>query len=586
MTYSTYTIQNCLRKINSTWLLPSIQRPFVWESGQIIRLFDSLMKGLPISSFLVWELSKETATNWDTYEFFPNFKQGDTHNQKVDVSGQDITLVLDGQQRLTSMLIGFKGSYTIRAKHRRKSNPDAWSQKYLYLDLLKSPTELSADDLDTDISVTYGFDFFERDQRITVDHLWFKVSRISHLSSEDEFEKLHREIIQDIPAGATREDRRIVESNLERLWHIYSKADIISYFSEKEQSLDRVLNIFIRANEAGSKLTKSDLLMTMATSKWTRTNAREEVFGFVQFLNTGLSKKNKVNKDFILKSCLVLTDLEVAYKVDNFTNSNLGIIEDNWPNIKRTLIETFELINALGIDEKTLTSTNALMPIAYYLHKTEKDLLGSTEPEARNRRMVHQFLLGSLLNSAFSGTSDRAITVCRGIVRDHLRTDDSFPLPKLVQGLFDQRRMATFGSENIRQLLTIKYGDKRCYLALSLIYNIGSIDAQHVHIDHIIPQAHTSKDAFIREGFIHSEASELSALAQQIGNLQFLLPRENQEKSDSPFSHWMETRDEEFLDKHCIPKDRSLWQVSKLDRFVAEREKLIETRIRKISPAF
>lgn len=585
MTYATTTIQECLENLNNNWFLPSIQRPFVWDSGQIVRLFDSLLKGLPISSFLVWDLSKDTVTNWDTYSFISNFKQGDTHNQRVDISGQDATLVLDGQQRLTSMLIGFFGSYTIKAKHARATNPDAWSQKWLYLDLLKSPDEQNSDDLDTDISVTYGLDFFEREQRQTPENYWFRVSRLSNLTSESEFEALHADVIEKLPAGTTRTDRKIVEENLERLWQVYASDPIISYFSENGQSLDRVLNIFIRANEAGSKLTKSDLLMTMATSKWKSANAREEVFNFVDHLNKNLSRRNKVNKDFVLKACLVLTDLEVAYKVDNFTNTNLAIIEDAWPSIKKTLIRTFELVNAFGIDGDNLTSTNALMPIAYFLHKTGQDLRGSTDEEAKNRRVVHQFLLGSLLNAAFSGTSDRAISSCRGILRDHLRIEKSFPLLKLVQGLEGQRRTVSFSNENIRQILSIKYGDKRCFLALSLIYNLGAIDAQDVHIDHIIPTSKSTEDALIGKGFSGSDPREISAKAQQLGNLQFLLSRENLEKNDQPFSHWIETRDENFLDRHCLPKDRSLWKTRNLPEFISEREKLIVQKILQISPA-
>ena len=503
----------------------------------------------------------------------------------MDITGQDATLVLDGQQRLTSMLIGFYGSYTIKAKHARKNNPDAWTQKNLYINLLKSPDEQSSDDLDTDISVTYGLEFFERDQRITPDNYWFRVSHFSKVNNETEFEGLYSEVIDKLPAGSTRGDRRIVEKNLERLWQVYFSEPIISFFTESGQSLDRVLNIFIRANEAGSKLTKSDLLMTMATSKWKSANAREEVFNFVDHLNKNLSRRNKVNKDFVLKACLVLTDLEVAYKVDNFTNTNLAIIEDAWSDIKNTLVRTFELINAFGIDGDTLTSTNALMPIAYYLHKTAQDLRGSTDEEVRNRRVVHQFILGALLNAAFSGTSDRAISTCRGILRDHLRIETSFPLQKLVQGLEGQRRTVSFTAENIRQILSIKYGDKRCFLALSLIYNLGSIDAKDVHIDHIIPSSKTTGDALIGEGFSVSEAGEISAQAQQLGNLQILLARENLEKSDLPFSHWIETRDEDFLDRHCLPRDRSLWRTQNLPQFIWEREKLIEKKILLISPA-
>jgi uncharacterized protein with ParB-like and HNH nuclease domain len=53
------------------------------------------------------------------------------------------------------------------------------------------------------------------------------------------------------------------------------------YYTETDQDYDRVLDIFVRANEGGTKLSKSDLLLSMVTSSWDGVNAREEIFNFV-----------------------------------------------------------------------------------------------------------------------------------------------------------------------------------------------------------------------------------------------------------------------------------------------------------------
>lgn len=584
MTYSTATISACLKNVNSNWFLPAIQRPYVWDTDQIIRLFDSLLKGLPISNFLLWQMSSETTSTWDSYKFIENFKQGDTHNIGVNLSERSATYVLDGQQRLTSLLIGFYGSYTVKTKFARKGNQDAWTQKYLYFDLLKAPDEQDEDDVDSDIAVTYGLNFFERDQRTTPENYWFRVSRFKYIETEEDFEVLNRDVVDMLPAAATRGDRRIVESNLQRLWDVYSNLQIISYFTEMNQSLDRVLNIFIRANDAGTKLSKSDLLMTMATAKWRSINAKEEIFGFVDHINVGLRSKNKINKDFVLKACLVLEDLEVAYKVDNFTNTNLDIIETRWPAIKRTLIRSFEIVNSYGLDRETLTSTNALMPIAYYIHRLDRDFRGSTDVEAEARQQMMRWLLGVLINGAFSGTSDRAISSCRNVIRDHLRTSQSFPTLGLIDALTRQNRIASFSSENIGRLLEIEYGDKRCFLALSLIYDIGSYDPSQTHIDHIIPQASSGWDNLERKGHSKDRIKEIQSASKSLGNLQLLLSRENSEKSDTPFAHWIETRDQDFLARHCLPQDKTLWSVESLPEFVFAREKLILAKVKSESP--
>jgi hypothetical protein len=120
---------------------------------------------------------------------------------------------------------------------------------------------------------------------------------------------------------------------------------------------------------------------------------------------------------------------------------------------------------------------------------------------------------------------------------------------------------------------------------LSLLYEIGAFNAGTTQIDHIIPQAHVNKKSLGAMGLPQTRVDEIIQASQRLGNLQFLLARENNEKRDLPFSHWVETRDDDFLDRHCLPSDRSLWCVENLPEFVAAREHLIEKRIKLMTPA-
>jgi uncharacterized protein with ParB-like and HNH nuclease domain len=54
------------------YILPVIQREFVWGTYQIERLFDSLMRDDPISSFLSWEVEKENIKNYQSISLFVN----------------------------------------------------------------------------------------------------------------------------------------------------------------------------------------------------------------------------------------------------------------------------------------------------------------------------------------------------------------------------------------------------------------------------------------------------------------------------------------------------------------------------------
>lgn len=140
-------VENLHRK---KYLLPAIQREFVWNEDQITRLFDSLMRGYPIGSFLFWEVEKENVNEFQFYEFLRNYHIRDNkHNQKADLNGDSgITAILDGQQRLTALYIGLKGSYASKEPRKRWDNDLAFPKRKLYLNLFNE-----AEDSD------YLFDF-------------------------------------------------------------------------------------------------------------------------------------------------------------------------------------------------------------------------------------------------------------------------------------------------------------------------------------------------------------------------------------------------------------------------------------------
>ena len=120
--YTRETINKIVEKINKSILLPDIQRPFVWTEEQIYKLFDSLMRGYPISTFLFWELTKEKIQEikekqdlWiKMYKFVDSNE--DDNIEELNRNKDSYQLVLDGQQRLTSLFIALKGSWKKKIK--------------------------------------------------------------------------------------------------------------------------------------------------------------------------------------------------------------------------------------------------------------------------------------------------------------------------------------------------------------------------------------------------------------------------------------------------------------------------------------
>jgi uncharacterized protein with ParB-like and HNH nuclease domain len=273
--------------MNTEYYLPAIQREFVWHQDQIIKLFDSIMRGYPISSFLLWAVKEPNYNNYDIYSFIENYNEGVTHHEKAPTDGfKQVTLVLDGQQRLTSFLIGLKGSYSIRKKHSRIKQKIT---QRLYLDLLKDPAEVKDNDED---GIHYGFEFLEDAPIADGIHYWFRVGRILECDNPDKFQNFKYEEIENLPDDKTIGERKTFQKNLDRLYQAIWKDAVISYYIEQDQDENRVLDIFIRANEGGTKLSKSDLLLSMVTLKWEKINAKDEIYEFVDLLNKDLLRQN------------------------------------------------------------------------------------------------------------------------------------------------------------------------------------------------------------------------------------------------------------------------------------------------------
>ena len=580
MSYESTTIAKIINKLNKNYFLPAIQRPYVWKPEQLIRLFDSLMKGYPISSFLFWDLKPENKQQWEIYKFLENFRYGETHNEIAETDGLDVILVLDGQQRLTSLMLGLRGSYTVKAKGKRGNNPNAWSRQHLYLDLLKDP---NLNDDEVSIEVSYGFNFFPEQPSNSKNHFWIKVGHILEFNDEARFDEIKDEWADLLDGDVTKDQVRLFKRNLDRLYRMVWKDESVAYFTEQSQSYDRVLDIFIRANDGGTKLSKSDLLLSMLTSKWDGANAREEIFNFVEYVNNGLTLKNDFDKDFVMKACLVLSDLPHSYKVANFTKENLEIIKNNWSKIKKTLEQTVLLANSFGLDRDLATSTNALHPIAYYLYKTGKSLFGSTLlADIANSKQIHRWLLVSLLNGTFNGFPDRTISLSRNILKEDLEKSSDFPTDNLLIGLRTLGSYSNFSSDFIDFILQITYGKKTAFLALSLVQGEVVIGNSVPHIDHIFPKSWFETANLQSISINVNQITDYQGYANNIANLQILSANENQEKSNQSPEEWLKNRGDDFKRKHCIPVNPELYKLENFLLFITERRKLMKVRFKSI----
>ena len=114
MKYESKKISEVVTELNINFFLPHIQRELVWTDKQIYRLFDSLLRGYPIGTFLFWKI-QDKKDEIAKLEFIKDYKKKESKNFINTESDKPYYwLVLDGQQRLQSFYIALRGSYDNR----------------------------------------------------------------------------------------------------------------------------------------------------------------------------------------------------------------------------------------------------------------------------------------------------------------------------------------------------------------------------------------------------------------------------------------------------------------------------------------
>ena len=219
------TIKQAIDKIDDrTYLLPAIQRKFVWSSERIEVLFDSIMRGYPISSFMFWEVTENKIKNeFKFYQFLIEYREFfKEDNPDIDTKGyKDFFAVIDGQQRLTSIYIGLKGSYAYKLPRKWWCDTEEnLPTRHLYINLTKELPE------ENDRQMIYDFQFLTENEfskkSASVDSIWYRVNEILKLSSKDE--------VDDIIENNGWLSKPFTKQTFRRLYEVIYNEPLINYY--------------------------------------------------------------------------------------------------------------------------------------------------------------------------------------------------------------------------------------------------------------------------------------------------------------------------------------------------------------------
>lgn len=565
--YESTSVKKTIDELNESFFLPDIQREYVWLSDvknrKIELLFDSLMRGYPIGTFLFWKLKKDVLQtcafdgqdnqneklNFQIYKFIENYDSRKPHNESIDVEkirASELKLVLDGQQRLTSLFIGLRGSRFIAKRIKKK---EVFVEQKLYLNLGHQPKIDEPDDV-------YKFEFLSDDEQKLKNgagEKWFKVGDILNLSTLDIRNKERENIFSPEEADILYSLKDCVE-----------KDDTLSYYTEDSNSLDKVLNIFIRVNSGGQILSYSDLLMSILTSAFD-SNVRQDMNEFVEETKSDFPN---FGRDQVLKTALFLTNDSPKFILANFSKEKTAKIKDCWAKIKECITAAIVFLKENGYAGR-LSSGYVITALSLFIFKKET-------PSEEDKREMLKFVQNAQLTSFFSSSLDtKLIAIRKPIMEGSSFKDINQKLSSLEK---NSLRITRDVIEDVVE--SARYGKPETFAVLQLLYpNLNYNGEKSFHVDHIFPKT-TKKKKLWPDGFSQQKN------CNKLFNLQLLEGIQNQQKLQKDPKDWInenfKTPEKQlrYKEENFIPTIEGFdLDYKNMEVFKTERIRLIEDRL-------
>lgn len=528
--------------------LPNIQRRFVWSEEQICKLFDSILREYPIGTLLIWKTTstlrrRKFIDNWKNTLHLSDFYVPEDVKKKC--------LVLDGQQRLQSLFIGLCGSF---------------EGKELFFEILSG--EVAAPD-----DVKYRFKFLAPAAAVFP---WVRFKNLVFTT------KRKREVLDGLITAAGRTvskgELNKLQDHLDLVDQTFKVDEAVTY--QELDSIDNpalyteddVVEVFIRANSGGTKLGKSDLLFSLLSASWKV--ADEEMEELLESLNVhGFA----FDRDFVLKTCLVLLGQGARYEVQKFRKAGVREdIEARWEDIAKAIQDVLDFVRGKTFIQcdKALPTYLVLIPLIYLRYCFHEAW--------RKAKELDSYLLRCSLAGAFGGQPDNLIDA---LVKKFAETK-AFNINEAFGVIRSQQRSLELTEDRFWQM---GYGSNTIHLLFNLWYRdfkyTPAYDNNLPQVDHIFPQSalrrvKTDNPKTGRKDLVKFDEAERNQLA----NCMLLRRVENGPggKSDTLPEDWFSGKDKDYLDMHLIPADPELWKMSRFEDFIDERKKLIRERFKSL----
>jgi len=540
--------------------LPEMQRPYVWRSSRVRDLFDSLYREYPSGAILLWATGDNTIPLRD-------FAVEQSMNGL-----STIYLLLDGQQRLTSLSAVIRGT-PLHVKGR--SSPMELLFNLEHPDHLEVVTEVEdnegngKDAEDTDeteaeapeatkdelLEIYNKMTFVVAFNRLERVPQWVKVSDVFKMGDMEILEQAGIKDFKD-PRGKKYQKRL---AQLRRIQDYTYRLDILG----KNLSYEEVTEIFVRVNSLGAKLRGSDLALAQITAKWQGSLKIFETF-----------QEECARNNFDLDLGVHLRNLVIfatgQSKFSSLSSLNKSQLQEAWEKVCGGVRFAIDFLrNNTGIDNPNLLSSpNLISILAYFCHMQDYRL-----PPDEARQLRYWILLANAKARFSRGSVETLMDQDLSTIRQEK------PISEMINRLQTQFGRLDIVEEELEGRNQSSALFKTMFLAFRYAgaedWNSIKLSSRNAEDKNLLEAHHIFPQAVIKDKYDRQEVND-------IANLAFIGARTNKKISNAePKDYFLELLDERggdgnIFSTQAIPyQNRELLEVKNYKAFLAERRKLI-----------
>ncbi len=548
--------------------LPEIQRHYVWQATRVRDLLDSLYRGYPSGSILMWETDEPVPTR-------------DFAISQDSTAFAGRKLLLDGQQRLTSLTAVINGEQvTVRGRKKpidilfnleHPEGPPSEAQE------VEGDEEVLtvADDEFADENGDNGTEgdgealglqeklsrrtFVVSSKALAALPNWVSVSDVFRTSGE--FDILQK-------AGITSLADPRLQKYSDRLKKLRSIRDYlyVVHVLERRMNYEEVTEIFVRVNSLGAKLKSSDLALAQITSRWP--NLLKELEAFQDeceqsWFTIELGQLVRAIVVFATKQCLFRT--VAATPVD--------VLKSGWEQAKEGLRFAINFLRTnAGIEDESLLSSPMFIHVLAAVSRVKDNKLTADD----QRQLIHWLLVANARGRYSRGSTETLLNEDLAII---FHGDDLAALMEPVKRQFGRLIVepGDLAGRGVNSpLFSLAYlalkaaGAKDWYsgLGLSLAHQ-GKLHFIQWH--HIIP-----KSLLKARGFETGEINEIS-------NMAFITGQTNRRISNKEASEYLTAvvakQGLGALESQCVPIEPHLWETGNYRDFLQVRRAALAQRM-------